>query len=101
MDNPAGSVFCSSGSAVYVKWEQVDDMAHVDSGYKLTEDGVFSDWSDVDNAGRSASSSYDSASAKELDEIFFRTYGKSKRDEAIRRQQLSKGSRKPLKPKTW
>lgn len=101
LDNPAGSVFCSSGSAVYVKWDQVDDMAHVDSGYKLTEDGVFSDWADVNNAGCSASSSYDSASAKELDEIFFRTYGKSKRDEAIRREQLSKGSRKPLKPKTW
>ena len=91
--NPTGSVFCDHGAAVYVDWQQVDDMAHVESGY------VISDGDDGDS-GRSSSPVHlkggylGEAAEKELEEIFLRTYGKSKRDEALRREQLSQKTRK-------
>ena len=50
----------------------------------------------VPSAGSSKSTDV-TASAKELEEIFLRTYGKSKRDEALRREAMSKGTRRPPK----
>ena len=34
-DNPADSVFCSHGAGVVVKWDQVREHMHVDSGLRL------------------------------------------------------------------
>lgn len=90
LENPTGSVFCRQGSAVYVDWNEVDDAAHLDSGYALEPDG---------KVKRSEQSlymqqrGYEAAGAEELEEIFLRTYGKSKRDEALRRAQMSSKSR--------
>ena len=39
LDNPTGSVFCEHGAGFYVQWDQVDDMAHVDTGYRIDEEG--------------------------------------------------------------
>lgn len=91
--NPTGSVFCDHGAAVYVDWRQVDEMAHVDSGFRISGKDVLEvshGKSDDKKAKEMAT-----ATAKELDEIFLRTYGKSKRDEALRREAMSKGTRRP------
>lgn len=91
LDNPTGSVFCDHGAAVYVPWDQVDDMAHVDTGYKITDEGVAFERLLEDNSR--AKSTYQNASSAELEEIFVRTYGHSKRDEALRRENASRKSR--------
>lgn len=102
IENPTGSVFCDHGAAVYVDWQQVDGMAHVDSGY-IIEDGrcirkgdrtAASGGSLATAGGREGSRGQLSAAGeKELQAIFERTYGKSKRDEALRREAMSKGTR--------
>jgi len=92
--NPTGSVFCDHGAAVYVDWQQVDQMAHVDSGYRIADSKLVEASATRDSGSRS-SSQQTTASAKELEEIFLRTYGKSKRDEALRREAMSKGTRRP------
>ena len=95
INNQTGSVFCSHGSGEYVPWDEVDEMAHVESGYKLSQEGTLER---VVNEVTPRTSSYTSASNKELEEIFRRTYGESKRDEALRRAQLSKRSHGMGKP---
>lgn len=102
IENPTGSVFCDHGAAVYVDWQQVDNMAHVDSGY-IIEDGrcirkgeraAASGGALATAGGREGSRGQLSAAGeKELQAIFERTYGKSKRDEALRREAMSKGTR--------
>lgn len=90
IENPTGSIFCSKGSGDYIPWDEVDNMAHVESGYHLSEGGLV----EKDAPGEMQRSKvYTNASAKELEEIFRRTYGESKRDEALRRAQLSRNSR--------
>lgn len=95
IDNPPGSIFCSHGSGEYCPWHQVDESAHVDSGYVLSSDGKLEMKTSLRAARVSAGVS---ASDKELEEIFLRTYGKSKRDEALRRQKISKRSHGIGKP---
>ena len=103
LENPTGSVFCEHGAAVYVPWEDVDARAHVDSGYRLDGEGrlVKSGAAGGENSGsgkKEKGLGAISASEKELEEIFLRTYGKSKRDEALRREHMAKGSRRPQVP---
>ena len=103
LENPTGSVFCEHGAAVYVPWDEVDVRAHVDSGYRLDGEGrlVKSGASGGENSGsgkKEKGIGAISASEKELEEIFLRTYGKSKRDEALRREHMAKGSRRPQVP---
>jgi predicted RNA-binding protein with PIN domain len=100
LENPTGSVFCQHGAAVYVSWDQVDDMAQVDSGYKLASElepeeearrgQLVSGKGSGILAGREAD-----YGEKELEAIFLRTYGKSKREEALRRAHQSQASRRP------
>ena len=102
IENPTGSVFCEHGAAVYVDWQQVDSMAHVDSGY-IIEDGRCIRKGDRAAASRDTLAAaggregsrgqLSAAGEKELQAIFERTYGRSKRDEALRREALSKGTR--------
>lgn len=102
IENPTGSIFCDHGAAVYVDWQQVDNMAHVDSGY-IIEDGrcirkgeraAASGGALATAGGREGSRGQLSAAGeKELQAIFERTYGRSKRDEALRREAMSKGTR--------
>ena len=109
LENPTGSVFCDHGAALYVDWQQVDDMAHVDSGYIIENGrcirkseradasivGTLNTYGGRDGAGRVGSGEHLSgAGEKELQAIFERTYGKSKRDEALRREAMSKGTRR-------
>ena len=89
LDNQTGSIFCSHGSGDYVPWDEVDQMAHVESGYALSQEGILER---VITEAVPRQSNYMSASNKELEEIFRRTYGESKRDEALRRAQASRRS---------
>ena len=93
--NLTGSVFCKGGSGEYIPWDQVDEMAHVESGYDLSAEGKLER---VVTEVVPRVSTHTSASNKELEEIFRRTYGESKRDEQLRREHLSKRSRGMGKP---
>ncbi len=96
LENPAGSVFCKQGGAIYVSWDEVDEYADVESGYKLTEEGSLR--RDEPVFAQAEKKSPVTAGAKELEEIFLRTYGKSKRDEALRRENASKRTHNTGKP---
>ena len=106
LENPTGSVFCEHGSAVYVNWDEVPSAAHLepeDAARRIVcgdtdaaseqEHGSLARENAVQAATRKASGI--SAGNDELEAIFLRTYGKSKRDEAIRRANLSHGAAKP------
>ena len=93
LENPTGSVFCSHGASFYVPWDEVDAMAHTqingssrDSSLKWEQGLVYSPERGGD---------FTTSGEKELEEIFLRTYGKSKRDEAIYRKKASLSTRKP------
>ena len=99
LENPTGSVFCDHGGALYVNWDEVDEMAHlepevyVDSSGKVraAADAVETDESEnYRNPLRGGRGGDISAGNDELEAIFLRTYGKSKRDEAIRRANMSR-----------
>ncbi len=105
LENPTGSVFCNHGAAMYADWQQVDDMAHVDSGYiiengrcirrsKRTYGSENTQATAASNGRDGSRGQLSEAGEKELHAIFERTYGKSKRDEALRREALSKGTRR-------
>lgn len=109
LENQTGSVFCEHGAAVYVEWDQVDEMAHV-SGEEIlrmrngkngqNENGMvspegFSLSDERYHAARKNAEINNAAGEKELEEIFLRTYGKSKREEALYRESHSRGSRRP------
>ncbi len=97
LDNQTGSIFCSHGSGDYVPWDEVDEMVHVESGYELSEEGVLEK---VIETVTPRPSTYMSASNKELEEIFKRTYGESKRDEALRRANASRRTHGGKAPET-
>ncbi|MDO4544529.1 MAG: TetM/TetW/TetO/TetS family tetracycline resistance ribosomal protection protein [Bacillota bacterium] len=86
LENTADSVFCQHGAGFTVKWDQVEDYLHLQSGWppaSLTEKTEGSAVSDAEAAGSGApGSSYAYYGTKEEDEelerIFERTYGKRK-----------------------
>lgn len=102
-DNPTGSVFCAHGAGFYVSWDQVKDFMHVESPLELSarrqresqeaQESVRTQT--VSQAGSPVSWGDD----KELEEIFARTYGVSKREQY--RQQgprtVDFDSKKPMK----
>ena len=107
LENPTGSVFCEHGSAVYVNWDEVPSAAHLepeDAARRIVcGDTDTASEHDRDSLAQGeaarrekAKSSQVSAGNDELEAIFLRTYGKSKRDEAIRRANLSHGAAKSV-----
>ncbi len=77
-DNPADSVFCDHGAGVVVKWNEVREHMHVDSGLRLGEKPEAAEPSAPaggERAYRGGSLEQD----KELQAIFERTYGKVER----------------------
>lgn len=75
--NPAGSVFCSKGSGYGVPWQEAESHMHVASGIRLESEGgnVSVEDSDYKADYRERASYTD----KELEAIFVKTYGESKR----------------------
>ena len=77
-DNPADSVFCSHGAGVVVKWNEVREHMHVDSGLRLGEEPEAAEPAPAaggERTYRGGSLEQD----KELQAIFERTYGKVER----------------------
>lgn len=68
IDNPTGSIFCSHGAGFYVKWNEVKDYMHVDSGYNRHG------YQDIRTKYVSQVNE-----DQELEDIFEKTYGPVKR----------------------
>ena len=102
LENPTGSVFCEHGAALFVNWDEVDAMAHLepeasvraDGSVALKGEGAAEEETITGNADsrrtRKGGSDSIKAGNDELEAIFLRTYGKSKRDEALRREHMSR-----------
>ena len=81
-DNPSSSVFCAHGAGFIVPWNQVPEYAHLESGWNFppsekadgTEDLQPVPFADTGSAGT------DFITQEEIEEIFRRTYGKSRQD---------------------
>lgn len=82
MENPADSVFCSHGAGVTVKWDQVKEHMHLDSGLRLEQDeeerrlasSAGRPKAGADEGGRGLDQGA-SLLDKELQAIYERTYG--------------------------
>ncbi len=80
LENPTGSVFCAHGAGFYVDWQQVEEYAHIDSGWSGTaeaEEDLAEQEMFIANT-----STYDDRfiSQEEIEEIFERTYGHRAKD---------------------
>ena len=115
--NPTGSVFCAHGAGFVVNWDEVDDYAHVESGWKpgadkgngtVGEDGflngengyAFSAAQVHGNKGNTGQKAGSSASAgyitqEEIEEIFRSTYGK-KQEDSKRYRRYHRGARREV-----
>ena len=78
VENPADSVFCSHGAGVVVKWDQVREHMHVDSGFRPEGPAPEQNTPPAPFSRPSYASSQ--AEDKELQAIFERTYGKVERN---------------------
>ncbi|MDO4294600.1 MAG: TetM/TetW/TetO/TetS family tetracycline resistance ribosomal protection protein [bacterium] len=106
LDNPTGSVFCAHGAGFVVPWNEVEQYMHLPAILKeekpsepepeqMSSSAPASTFSEK----RSSRSRDFYAGEKELEEIFLRTYGVSKREQSIpartvptRRMAESKGT---------
>ena len=87
--NPTGSVFCAHGAGFNVSWDEVPDYAHVESGWKPSEE---MESESIENAisaaelhaarSRESRGSQEKGyiTTEEIDEIFRQTYGKKQED---------------------
>ena len=85
VEDPPDSVFCSHGAGVIVKWNEVRDHMHVDSGLRLGEEAPRPEPaapSGGERQYRGGSLEQD----KELLAVFERTYGKVDRETAFQPQ---------------
>ncbi len=76
-ENPSCSVFCSHGAGVNIKWDQVQEHMHLDSGLRPGAEKTAPEESV--GGGRQTSYRGTAAEDKELQAIFERTYGKVER----------------------
>ncbi len=76
LENPTGSVFCAHGAGFTVSWQEVENHAHIDTGWgdeKAVEE-------DVLDTNRRAFYQDTFISQEEIEEIFERTYGNRAKD---------------------
>ena len=92
MDNPPDSVFCSHGAGYGVKWYDVPDYAHINTG-------LSGETKEPETAVQKPVNEFreQKATDKELMAIFERTYGKIKRDERSAMRTEHKKEPKPYK----
>lgn len=76
LDNPTGSVFCSHGAGFVVKWDQVKDYMHLESG--LSQKKLKKELPEKTVLLSRADTKRSLQGEKELEEIFARTYGSPK-----------------------
>ena len=75
VENPADSVFCAHGGGFTVKWDQVREYMHVDSGFRLEQETGASS-SEAPAPERRGTPGGGLELDKELQAVFERTYGK-------------------------
>ncbi|MBQ1190632.1 MAG: TetM/TetW/TetO/TetS family tetracycline resistance ribosomal protection protein, partial [Lachnospiraceae bacterium] len=91
LENPTGSVFCAHGAGFVVPWEQVEDYAHIESGWKEKQRRSCGRGEEDDMSGMNADSRrgmYPQGSSggdrfisqEEIEDIFERTYGTRAKD---------------------
>lgn len=82
LENPTGSVFCAHGAGFVVPWDQVEDYAHIESGWSEDveeEEETFSTERPMNYpAGSANTDRY--ISQEEIEDIFERTYGTRAKD---------------------
>lgn len=99
IENTADSVFCSHGAGFTVKWNEVDEYTHMDSGWPPRENETAA--AGIVSEQRSSSYVYRGTKEEdaELDRIFERTYGKPKQRTFIgRREILSEAEKAKIQP---
>lgn len=80
VENPTGSVFCAHGAGFLVPWNQVEEYMHVDSGLELEAGDTEPEQKEALSIHATALSGRGTVEEEqELEEIFRRTYGSSKR----------------------
>ncbi len=97
-ENPSGSVFCSHGAGYYVPWNEVADHMHLE-GYFQKRD---QEEEEVYKGNFKSEFEERKYGAAELEEIFQRTYGQTKRERYPYQETVRKYSdteAKPYKPK--
>ena len=82
IDNPPDSVFCSHGAGFTVKWDQVREHMHVDSGLRLNREDSPPE-PPAPAAGERSRRGGSLEQDKELLAVFERTYGKVERETAF------------------
>ena len=82
IDNPPDSVFCSHGAGFTVKWDQVREHMHVDSGLRLNREASPPE-PPAPAAGERSRRGGSLEQDKELLAVFERTYGKVERETAF------------------
>lgn len=89
LDNPTGSVFCAHGAGYVARWDQVEELMHVDSGWKSQEEKQRQEAavSAPHTAGQESRDII--GDEKELKEIFERTYGPIRRKSATQRRKIA------------
>lgn len=83
-ENPSSSVFCSHGTGFVVQWNEVSEYAHVQSEYALHNQQEMKAEGDGTQplSTRRSSGRNDYITTEEIDEIFYRTYGKKQEEYA-------------------
>ena len=79
LENPTGSVFCAHGAGFVVNWDQVDDYMHVESGWNAPAGQETKPEKPVTAKNWKEENEKYLATEKELEEIFERTYGPSRK----------------------
>lgn len=89
LDNPTGSVFCAHGAGYVARWDQVEELMHVDSGWKPQGEKQRQEAavSAPHTAGQESRDII--GDEKELKEIFERTYGPIRRKSAPQRRKIA------------
>ena len=95
VENPADSVFCSHGAGVNIKWNEVREHMHLDSGWR--PEGERKENAAAPQYRQPMSYESHAALEKELEAIFVRTYGAVK--PRAFRSAVSRAA--PVKAKPW
>ena len=82
LENPADSVFCAHGGGFTVKWNEVGDYMHLDSGWRAPSEEPEPQTESTSRPKKAYTGSLEDD--KELLAIFERTYGKVERREPFK-----------------
>lgn len=91
LDNPTGSVFCAHGAGYVANWDQVEELMHVDSGWRPQEERQRKGAAGGAPHAAGQESRDILGDEKELKEIFERTYGPIRRKSAPQRKKIAGG----------